>query len=150
MLEAGAIVFDRLEAFYRDREPTTIIHGDFRLDNLMFHPDTVTVPTGRPAPSVPPRGCRLLRGSGAPPELRRAHEVELFEHYHRGSSTPAWSSTETTAEAPTAGAPGPGWSWRVGVSIVERTERGDDMFMAMASRHALQALDLDAGELLDD
>src|SRR5690606_26721881 len=30
------------------------------------------------------------------------------------SSTPAWSSTETTAGAPTAGAPGPGWSWRWG------------------------------------
>src|SRR5690606_21119608 len=39
----------------------------------------------------------------------------------------------------------------VGASmLVERTERGDDMFMAMASRHALQALGRDAGELADD
>ena len=32
--------------------------------------------------------------------------------------------------------------------IVVQTDRGDDMFMAMASRHAQQALDLDAMEFL--
>ena len=33
----------------------------------------------------------------------------------------------------------------VGASmLVERTERGDDMFMAMAHRHAAHAIDLDA------
>jgi hypothetical protein len=32
--------------------------------------------------------------------------------------------------------------------IVVQTDRGDDMFMAMASRHAQQALDLDALEFL--
>ena len=31
--------------------------------------------------------------------------------------------------------------------IVVQTERGDDMFMAMASRHAQQVLDLDAEAL---
>jgi hypothetical protein len=34
--------------------------------------------------------------------------------------------------------------------LVERTERGDDMFMVMAHRHARHVLDLDAIRLLED
>jgi hypothetical protein len=34
--------------------------------------------------------------------------------------------------------------------LVERTERGDEMFMAMAHRHARHALDLGADELLKE
>ena len=153
VLEAGAIVFDRLEAFYRDREPTTIIHGDFRLDNLMFHPDgTVTVLDWQTCTVGPgPADAAYFVGAGLLPELRRAHEVELFEHYHRGlvdagvvvDRDDCWSAYRRGTWA--------GLVMAVGASmLVERTERGDDMFMAMASRHALQALDLDAGELLDD
>ena len=33
--------------------------------------------------------------------------------------------------------------------MVQQTERGDDMFVAMASRHARHAIDLGAGELLE-
>jgi hypothetical protein len=33
--------------------------------------------------------------------------------------------------------------------LVERTERGDDMFMVMAERHARHALDVDALAALD-
>ena len=33
--------------------------------------------------------------------------------------------------------------------LVERTERGDEMFVTMLARHAQHALDLDAAELLD-
>ena len=33
--------------------------------------------------------------------------------------------------------------------IVEVTERGDEMFMAMASRHAQHALDLEAFDLIE-
>ena len=32
--------------------------------------------------------------------------------------------------------------------IVEQTDRGDDMFMAMATRHAAHAVDLEAEALL--
>jgi hypothetical protein len=32
--------------------------------------------------------------------------------------------------------------------VVERTDRGDQMFLAMASRHAAHAVDLDAAALL--
>jgi hypothetical protein len=33
--------------------------------------------------------------------------------------------------------------------IVEQTERGDKMFLTMATRHATHALDLDAGDFLE-
>ena len=38
----------------------------------------------------------------------------------------------------------------IGASMmVERTDRGDDMFLAMARRHAAQIIDLRSHELLD-
>ena len=36
----------------------------------------------------------------------------------------------------------------VASTLVRRTDRGDEMFIAMADRHARQALDLDALDLL--
>lgn len=152
VVDAGAIVFGRLESFYRDREPSTIVHGDFRLDNLMFHPDgAVTVLDWQTCTVGPgPADAAYFVGAGLLPELRRAHEDELFEHYHRGllaagvavDREDCWTAYRRGTWA--------GLVMAVGASmLVERTERGDDMFMAMASRHALQALDLDAAEMLD-
>ena len=46
--------------------------------------------------------------------------------------------------------PGGGYLMAVIASqIVEQTERGDEMFIAMASRHATQMADLDVADLLD-
>ncbi len=36
----------------------------------------------------------------------------------------------------------------IAAMVVQRTERGDEMFTAMANRHAAHALDLDALDLL--
>jgi len=149
---AGAIVFDHLPAFYEDREPSTIVHGDYRLDNLLFDPtdgsvavldwQTCTVGPG-------PADAAYFVGAGLLPEVRRSAEAELFDHYHRGlvaagvdvDRGDCWEMYRRGTWA--------GLVMAVGASmLVERTERGDDMFMAMASRHARHALDLDAAELL--
>ena len=63
--------------------PFAVVHGDYRLDNLMFSPtgrvtaldwQTVTV-----APAA--RDAAYFLGTCLEPELRRAHERELFDGY---------------------------------------------------------------------
>jgi aminoglycoside phosphotransferase (APT) family kinase protein len=133
----------------------TIVHGDYRLDNLLFGGrdgavpvavvDWQTVATG-PAMS----DVAYFIGAGLLPGDRRAHEEALVrDHLDRLRA---------------AGVEGYGWDagwedYRRGTwsglimavaasMLVERTERGDEMFLTMARRHARHALDLDAAALL--
>ena len=74
--------------------------------------------------------------------MRGYHEALVAAGRRRG--TPGTSAGPTTG-----GAPSPGLLMAVGASmLVERTERGDEMFMTMASRHSQHVLDLDATELI--
>ncbi|MBS1837510.1 MAG: aminoglycoside phosphotransferase family protein [Actinobacteria bacterium] len=150
---AGDLVFARLAAFYRDREPATIVHGDYRLDNLLFDPgngsvavldwQTCTVGPG-------PADAAYFVGAGLLPEVRRVEEAGLFDHYHRGLVAAGVDVTRDECWEAYRRGTWAGLVMAVGASmLVERTERGDDMFMAMASRHACHALDLDAADLLD-
>ena len=135
--------------------PVTIVHGDYRLDNLLFGgkdggvPITVvdwqTVSTGSALTDV-----AYFLGAGLRPDDRRAHERALVEDY--------------LGRLTTAGVEGYGWDdcwtdYRRGTwsglimavaasMLVERTARGDEMFLTMARRHARHALDLDAAALL--
>jgi hypothetical protein len=85
-------------------------------------------------------------GAGLRPEARRAVEDGLVRRYHAGLGA--------------AGVAGYGWEqcwhdYRRGTwsglvmavaasMLVARTDRGDQMFLTMADRHARHALDLDA------
>ena len=137
--------------------PLGLVHGDFRLDNLLFGEpgcareltvvDWQTVGWGGAMADAP----YFLAGALAP-ELRRAHERELFEEYHEALR--AQGMRDFTLED----------CWReyrrhafggvlmaiVASMLVERTERGDEMFLAMLARHSQQALELDSEELLGE
>lgn len=153
---AGDILFGRLDA-YLDSGPDarTIVHGDYRLDNLLFDP----TPGGTPIAVVDWQTCSVgpalhdvayFIGAGLHEDERRRVEEDLVRRYHQ--------------ELAAAGVDGYGWHrcWRdyrrgtwaglvmaVAASMmVERTERGDQMFLTMASRHARHALDLDAPEVI--
>ena len=85
-------------------------------------------------------------------EQRRAHERELFEEYHdalcahgmRGfAAADCWREYRRLAFGGVLMA-------IVASMLVQRTERGDEMFMAMLQRHCQQALDLDSEALLED
>ena len=139
----------------RRTDPTTVTHGDYRLDNMMFG----TAEGGYPlavvdwqTPGEGPAAVDLsyFLGAGLSIANRRAHERELVAHYHaelvrRGvtgwSFDDCWSSYRFYAFA--------GVVMSVVASmIVTQTARGDDMFLAMATRHLRHAIDLDAVALL--
>jgi hypothetical protein len=143
-----------LEAWAAERTPPLgLVHGDYRLDNLLFELGTCKVVDWQTVSWGPPMiDAGYFLGNSLPLEDRRAHEHELLRLYYE----------ELIAQGVT------GLSWehcwdqyRRGLfhgiviivaagMIVERTERGDDMFMTCLARNAQQILDLDALELLPE
>jgi hypothetical protein len=134
---------DDLEA-----EPLTVVHGDFRIDNMLFGSpdhravvlDWQTVYPGHPLADV----SYLIGTSVADPELRRAEEEELVHFYcdkMAGLGAPldwqeAWTAYRRYAST--------GFIMAITASMLaRRTERGDEMFAVMAERPAQQMMDLD-------
>jgi hypothetical protein len=137
-----------LAAWGADREePLGLAHGDFRLDNLLFDDQRCAIVDWQTVGWGPVlRDVAYLLGASLLTDDRRAHEDRLVRAYHR--------------ELVAAGGQGLDWErcWADYVSqslygvlmtvcasmVVERTPRGDDMFMAMLERHAQHALDVGA------
>ena len=142
-------------AFGRDADlPRTVQHGDYRLDNMLFGTrnggppvavvDWQTVVLGPAMADV-----SYFIGAGLVPEERRAHEVDLVRMYHRAVTDAGvdlgwddcWLQYRQFAPA--------GLIVAVGASmLVGQTDRGDDMFVAMAERHGRHVLDLDSESVL--
>lgn len=151
---AGDELFGNLRAYVAPTgTPRTVVHGDFRLDNLLFHPtsDEVAVVDWQTcALGAGPTDAAYFVGAGLRTEERGQHEVALVRDYHH--------------QLEASGVTGYGWDecwadYRRGcwsgvlmavaaAMLVERTARGDEMFLTMAERHASQADDLSAAELL--
>ncbi len=124
---------------------STVVHGDFRLDNLLFAPggqvfvvDWQTVGIGCPFADL----AYLIGTSFADPTERSAQEAGLFDEYLHAlaahglapSRDAAWRDYRVYALS--------GVLMAIFASMnVERTERGDEMFALMAERPARQALD---------
>ncbi|MEY2461517.1 MAG: hypothetical protein QOG30_3347 [Acidimicrobiaceae bacterium] len=146
----------RLASYLTERPgPWTDAHGDYRLDNLLFGTDAGGPPvavvdwqTVAHGPGV--ADLSYFIGAGLLPDDRRAHEDDLVRAYH-GALTAAgvelaWDDCWQQYRRHTFA----GLMMAVAASmLVEQTERGDDMFMAMANRHGRHALDLDAEALID-
>jgi hypothetical protein len=146
----------RVDGWLADRrKPFSIAHGDYRLDNLLFgvpdSPKPLTVVDWQTVSWGPPLlDAAYFLGSGLAVEDRREHERALVREYHERLLA--------------LGVEGFGWEacWEeyrrrtfhgvlmavVASMVVQRTERGDDMFMTSLARHAQQVLDLEAEELL--
>jgi len=153
--ECSALV-QRVAARFEDYDrwgfggPRTVVHGDFRNDNLIFGGSRVCVLDWQ----VTHRGCGLadlsyFLGGSLLPEDRRRTEEDLVREYHErlvaAGVDLAWD-----------------WCWReyrrhalAGIIMAVRsaamlaeTEYSDALFLTMGSRHCLHALDLGTETLL--
>lgn len=134
----------------RDRPHQCLIHGDFRLDNMLFdirggaEPiavlDWQTVAIGQPLTDI-----GYFLGCGIGPDLRRAHERELLDLY----------CAEMTARGVPLSRDAVWDQYRIGAlhgvttavfsaAYVERTERGDENFLSMARGACDLALEHDS------
>jgi len=146
----------RLDEWMDDRRrPFSIVHGDYRLDNMLFAgtggATPLTVVDWQTVSWGPPLlDASYFLGAGLAVEERRATEEDLVRTYYEhllalGVAAFGWDAC---------------WDeYRrkafhgvlmavVSPMLVVRTERGDDMFMTSLARHAQQVIDLDAEELL--
>ncbi len=154
LLDVGAGIVARLDA-YLSREPAvrTLVHGDLRIDNILFAPsgdacwlvDWQTLGRGSGATDL----AYLVGTSIADPFERAAADRPAFDHWiaalrgHGVDPDPAalWDDYRVGALS--------GYFMAVFASMnVERTERGDEMFAVMAERPARQALALESLALL--
>ncbi len=150
--QAGDVYFGRLDARPAGATPQTVTHVDYRLDNLLIGPggevtvvDWQTCGTG-----VGPSDLAYFLGAGLAPDVRREAEDQLVREYHDGlvaAGVTGYDRDDCWLDY-RRGTWG-GLSMAVLASMsVKRTDRGDEMFMAMADRHARHALDLDAADVL--
>lgn len=158
VLDVGRRLMPHIGAYLRSQPgPWTVQHADYRLDNLLFG----TVAGGVPLAVVDWQTVTLgpgvadvsyFLGAGPSEDDRRANEVPLVREYHSalvagGVSGYTFDACFTDYRRYAYA----GYLMAVGASMmVERTERGDEMFLAMARRHAAQIIDLRSHELLAD
>jgi hypothetical protein len=131
-------------------QPRTVVHGDFRNDNLMFGLERVcvldwqTVSIGHALSDV-----SYFLGGSLLPDDRAKHEGDLVRQYvDRLRATgvdiawdDAWRGYRRFAFGGMVMA-------IIASMLVTRTDRGDDMFVAMADRGGRHAIDLDAESLI--
>ncbi len=132
--------------------PRSLVHGDFRLDNMLFGSvtplvvvDWQTISIGNPVADI-----SYFLGAGLLPEVRRTHEVEMVSIYHQAllaQGVTGFGFDECFRDYRRYSFSGLVMAV-IASMLVVRTRRGDEMFMVMANRHAQQALELDAEALL--
>jgi aminoglycoside phosphotransferase (APT) family kinase protein len=127
-----------------------VVHGDFRLDNLLFGGPRVAVvdwQTVKIGPAL--SDVAYFIGSALLPEVRRDHEAALVRSYHHQLAEAGVTLPWDECWADYRRYPFDGLLMGIVASmLVARTPRGDDMFMAMVDRHGRQALDLGSAEFL--
>lgn len=157
---AEAAVIERVAASegppwdYGD-DPNSLVHIDYRLDNILIddrtEPPAITVvdwqSIGWSSPLV---DVAYFLGAGLLPEVRPGVEADIVDGYHRGlveAGVTGFARDECWEAYRRATFHGLVITV-VASTIVVETERGNDMFTAMARRHARHALDLGAEEYL--
>ena len=148
VLELGSRLVENIDGYDRAfPKNETVVHRDFRLDNLLFT-ETATgtkvkvVDWQTASISAGATDLAYFIGASFGPEQRRQVEDELVHRYHDGlaqagismSWTEVWDQYRLFATS--------GYIMAIVASmLVKQTERGDVMFAAMANRHGQQMID---------
>jgi hypothetical protein len=145
---------------WAERQPgdRTLVHGDYRLDNQLFAAgesgaaksdpvstvDWQTISTGSGG-----RDLAYMLGNACEPDARRAIEADMLELYRREMTRLGveLSPQQVREEYRLGTFQGP-FVTMLGALSVGQTDRGDDMFMAMAERCTAQIRELDALSLI--
>lgn len=129
-----------------------LVHGDYRLDNLLFPPDggpSVAVDWQTLSLGLPARDLAYVLGTGLAVADRRAHERDLVASYHaalEGYGVASYPAELAWDDYRFAMLQGPLVSV-FGCAYGTRTERGDRMFAAMVARACAAIRDLGTIEL---
>jgi len=135
--------------------PFALTHNDYRLDNMLFGKpgspkplavvDWQTVGKGAPANDV-----AYFIGAGLTRDDRPKHEQALLRYYHarlQAEGVSGYSFEDLYRDYRYHCFYGMSVAFGAAM-LVKQTERGDQMFLTMLRRHAAQARDNDALELL--
>jgi aminoglycoside phosphotransferase (APT) family kinase protein len=130
-----------------------LLHGDYRLDNMLFDPDRTRVSVvdwQTLGVGLPARDLAYFTATSLNPQLRAAIEEDLVAAYHRELSRSGVADYDREAcwrdyrlgvlQAPLISA--------LGFAFAAATERGDDMVLAMLSRGCQAIRELGTLELI--
>ncbi|XCI62959.1 phosphotransferase [Mycolicibacterium parafortuitum] len=135
--------------------PRGLVHGDFRLDNMLFGHDG----SDRPLTAVDWQtvtwgpaftDVAYFLGGSLPIEVRRAHYDALLAAYHQALGPDCAVSIDDVRDGVRRQSFFGVLMSIVSPMLVGRTERGDEMFMAMIARHCQHVLDTDALAILPE
>ena len=135
--------------------PFCLEHVDYRLDNLLIDssqtPPRITVVDWQSVRiGKPMNDVAYFLGAGLLPDARREAEREIVRDYHerlRAAGIDDYSWGRCWEDYRRGSYSGFGVTV-IASMLVQRTRRGDEMFIAMARRHTRHALDLGADEFL--
>lgn len=124
-----------------------VVHGDYRLDNVLFGsanaPAVTIVDWQTVTVGIGPADIAYFCGAGLLPPVRAAHERALVERYAAGLAAAGVAiPADVLWEGYVLGSASLYVMAVIASQIVERTERGDEMFAVMAERHAAQIGDV--------
>jgi aminoglycoside phosphotransferase (APT) family kinase protein len=135
--------------------PRVLIHGDYRLDNLLFAPDGAVLAVDWQTMELgsPGRDLAYFLTTALSREARRANEAELLRVYHDqlGAYGVAGYSLEDCRTDYRRGMLQAPFITTVGALMAtgERSAASDAMFLSMARRAAQALEDLEVFDLLE-
>ena len=136
-----------------ERDRFALLHGDYRLDNMLFYPDAsrVTVVDWQTlGVGLPARDLAYFTATSLKPELRSTIEKDLVDEYHRALSGYGVTGydRETCWRDYRLGMPQALLISALGFAFATATDRGDDMVLTMLSRGCQAIRDLGTLDLI--
>jgi hypothetical protein len=129
------------------------MHGDYRLDNMLFDPEStrITVVDWQTVGiGLPGRDLAYFTGTSLEPQVRSEIERGLVDRYHEAllSYGITGYDADTCWRDYRLGAVQVPLLVALGTAFASTTDRGDDMMLAMLSRGCQAIRDLDTLELI--